>query len=217
MDHRYKETFKTWDKVASLYEEKFMNLTLYNDSYDFICKALPKKNSRILEVGCGPGNITKYMLTQRPDFDILGTDIAPNMIALAKKNNPTASFKIMDGRETGKLLTKCDAVICGFYLPYLSALDSENLIAAAKNLLNDNGLLYLSFVEGDPEKSDFQISSTGDRVYFYYHRLADVKSQLLNHSFENLKVFKVQYERSKNEVEIHTILVAQKKLSSQSR
>lgn len=36
MNNHYKETFEIWNKVASLYQEKFMNLDLYNDSYDKI-------------------------------------------------------------------------------------------------------------------------------------------------------------------------------------
>ena len=77
---KYEETFETWDKVAYLYQEKFMDLDLYNETYDFICNSILKDNARILDVGCGPGNITKYLLSKRPDFDILGIDISPNMI-----------------------------------------------------------------------------------------------------------------------------------------
>ena len=55
MEDSYSETFKTWDKVASLYQDKFMNLDLYNDTYDFFCSSLPKPNSKILEIGCEPG------------------------------------------------------------------------------------------------------------------------------------------------------------------
>ena len=29
---RYKETFESWDKVASLYQDKFMNLDIYRAS-----------------------------------------------------------------------------------------------------------------------------------------------------------------------------------------
>jgi trans-aconitate methyltransferase len=96
---RYKETFETWNKVASLYEDKFMDLDLYNDSYDFICNLITKDNAKLLEIGCGPGNITKYLLSKRPDFNIFGIDIAPNMIELAKKNNPAASFAMMDSSK----------------------------------------------------------------------------------------------------------------------
>ena len=99
----YQETFDTWNKVAQLYEDKFMYLTIYNDSYDFVCKHLQQSNSKLLEVGCGPGNITKYLLTQRPDFDILGIDIAPNMIQLAEQNNPTATFKVLDALKINEL------------------------------------------------------------------------------------------------------------------
>ena len=34
MDNRYTETFETWNKVAALYQDKFMDLDLYNDTYE---------------------------------------------------------------------------------------------------------------------------------------------------------------------------------------
>lgn len=214
MDNRYSETFKTWNKVALLYQEKFMDLDLYNETYDFICSSLNKPNSKILEIGCGPGNITKYILSKRPDLDIFGIDIAPNMIDLAKINNPNANFAIMDSREISKIETKYDGIICGFCLPYLSQTDAENLIFDAKNLLVNNGLIYISFVEGDPNKSDFQIGSSGDRSYFYYHTLDKLKTQLLDNSFEYLKTFTVEYVKSETEIDIHTILTAKKKTTA---
>ncbi len=207
---RYKETFETWNKVAKLYQDKFMDLNLYNDTYDFICNAINKENAKILEIGCGPGNITKYLLFKRPDFDIFGIDIAPNMIELAKKNNPTASFAIMDSRQISDLDTKYDGIVCGFCLPYLSPQDSEKLISDCYNLLNENGHLYLSFVEGDPNKSDFQVGSSGDRVYFYFHNLDDLKAKLIESGFDQLNTFKVNYKRSENEIDIHTILTGKK-------
>ncbi|MEO7834513.1 MAG: class I SAM-dependent methyltransferase [Ginsengibacter sp.] len=210
MDNRYKETFETWNKVASLYQEKFMNLDIYNDTYDFICSSLTKLNSNILEIGCGPGNITRYLLSKRPDFEIFGIDIAPNMIEFAKQNNPKAKFAIMDSREISTIKIKYDCIICGFCLPYLSQTDSEKLISDAYNLLNDNGLIYISFIEGDPDKSNFQVVSSGDRCYFYYHNLDKLKTHLLHNSFGDHKVFRVEYKKSEIEKEIHTILTARK-------
>ena len=93
---RYQETFQTWNKVAKLYQEKFMPLELYNESYNILLEQIKNKKANILEVGCGPGNITKYLLSKNPNFIIKGIDIAPNMIALAKINNPLARFEIMD-------------------------------------------------------------------------------------------------------------------------
>ena len=64
----YQETFDTQNKVAKLYQDMFMNLDLYNDSYDTFCDQVKIKNATILEIGCGPENITKYLLKKRLDF-----------------------------------------------------------------------------------------------------------------------------------------------------
>ncbi len=207
---RYKETFETWNKIASLYQDKFMELDLYNDSYDFICNSIDKPNAKLLEIGCGPGNITKYLIAKRPDFDIFGIDIAPNMVELARKNNPTAHFAVMDSRQINNLDSTYDGIVCGFCLPYLSNTETNELIANSYNLLNENGLLYLSFVEGDPDKSDFKAGS-GGRVYFYYHKLDDITSQLNSFKFGEIKIFKVKYKISETEFDTHTILTAKKK------
>jgi len=207
---KYEETFETWNKVASLYQDKFMDLDLYDETYDYICKAIAKEKAKILEIGCGPGNITKYLLSKRPDFDVFGIDIAPNMIELAKKDNPTAKFSIMDSRKIDEIQEKYDGIVCGFCLPYLSSIDTEKIINDSYNLLNEYGFLYVSFVEGDPNKSDYQIGSSGDRVYFYFHNLETLKAQLTKRKFSELKTFRVTYKRTENDIEIHTIITAKK-------
>jgi 2-polyprenyl-3-methyl-5-hydroxy-6-metoxy-1,4-benzoquinol methylase len=208
---KYKETFETWNKVASLYQDSFMDLDLYNETYDFVCNTITRKNAKLLEIGCGPGNITKYLLSVRPDFDIFGIDIAPNMIKLAKKNNPTASFAIMDSRHIAEIKTKYDGIVCGFCLPYLSHTDSQIFITDCYNLLNEDGLLYISFVEGDPDKSDFQVASSGDRTYFYFYNPDGLTEQLIKNNFEQINLFKVNYKKAENKMDIHTILTAKKK------
>ncbi|MCM4151350.1 class I SAM-dependent methyltransferase [Arenibacter sp. N53] len=207
---RYKETFETWNKIASLYQDKFMDLDLYDKSYDLICKSISTKNARILDIGCGPGNITRYLLSKRPDFNILGIDVAPNMIKLAEKNNPTATFKILDCRQIRELNTLYDGIVCGFCLPFLSPADCTQLIADSQRLLSNNGLLYLSFVEGDPNKSDFKVGSNGDRVYFHFHKLDTLKKNLTLYSFEEPEVYYINYEGTASPIEKHTVLISRK-------
>lgn len=207
----YEETQQTWNKVASLYQEKFMDLDLYNETYDLICTSIIKPDAKILEIGCGPGNITKYLLGKRPDFDVFGIDVAPNMVVLAKNNNPTATFSVMDCRQIDELKTKYDGIVCGFCLPYLSPADCAKFINDCYHLLEENGLIYISFVEGEPSESGFKVASTGDRSYFYFYDLDELIKQLGENEFGEMKVFKVEYKRSESEMETHTIIVATKK------
>ncbi len=205
----YKETFETWNRLASVYQDKFMDMDLYNESYDYICSALSGQNAKLLDIGCGPGNISKYLLSKRPDFDIFGIDIAANMIALARVNNPTARFEVMDIRDIHKLDAKFDGIVCGFCLPYLSSAECNELLSDSYRMLNENGLIYLSFVEGEPDKSEYKVGS-GGRVYFQYHRLNDLKTRLRELNFEEIKIFKVNYKTSETVSDIHTILTARK-------
>lgn len=212
MKDRNNESAETWNKIASLYESKFMDLDLYNASYDSFCNALQIANSKVLEIGCGPGNITKYLLQQRPDLSIVGIDLAPNMIAIAAKNNPAAEFRVMDCRDVSSLEDKYEGIICGFCLPYLSEDEMDKLLADCRDLLSPQGILYLSFVEGDPQESGFMTGSSGDRVYFYYYPLEQIKSSLLSHGFESLKTIIVNYPRGKESVEEHTILIWKRRI-----
>lgn len=188
-----------------------MDYNLYNESYDSFYKLFEIDNASILEIGCGPGNITKYLLSKRPNFEIYGVDIAPNMIVLAKKNNPTARFDIMDSRKITEIHGKFDGIVCGFCMPYLSPSDCEKLINDSYDLLVDNGLFYLSFVEGNPKNSGFQTGSSGDRMLFYYHSPQDVKSKLIEFKFKEIQIFNIDYKKYKSKKETHIVLIGRKK------
>lgn len=203
------ETFETWNNIASLYQDKFMDLVLYNETYEYFCRAVTKQNAKILEIGCGPGNITRYLLKKNPDWDVLGIDIAPNMIKLAKNNNPTAKFEVMDARQIMELDNRYDGIVAGFCLPYLAHDESMQFISNAYELLNPYGIFYLSFVEGSTENSGFKVGS-GGRVYFHYHDLDELRVQLMQRKFNEIETFRVNYPTSENEFEKHTVLVARK-------
>ncbi len=204
----YNETFETWNKVAQLYQDQFMDLDLYNESYDIFCKQLTHVNAAILEIGCGPGNITKYMLSKRPDLLIEGIDVAPNMIELAKKNNPTTNFKVMDCRQINKLTTEFDGIVCGFCLPYLSKFDCSKLFTDCNKLLATNGIIYFSFVEGDYNNSGYLAASSGDRTFFYYHELESLKKDLTENHFEIVNLSRVHYKKNDGSLEENTIIIA---------
>ncbi len=208
----HEETIKIYDKIAKIYEDKFMYLDLYNDTYAFLCEELALPNAKILELGCGPGNITKYLLTRRPDFQIEAIDLAPNMIKLAKENNPSAQFHIMDCRNIHTLTTKFNAIISGFTLPYLSKDECEKLILDCSNLLEHQGIVYLSCIEGNYENSGYEYSSNGqEKMYIYYHQEDYIQQMLKENNFDLIQVFRKPYPGKNGQSATHLILIAVKK------
>ena len=198
-----------FDKYATEYQAKYMNIDHYKDSINQFCKLIIQKNATILELACGPGNCTHYLIEQRPDFKILGTDLAPNMIELAKKNNITADFELLDCRHMTALEKKFDAIFCGFCLPYLSKDETLQLIKDASLLLNPNGVLYLSTMEDDYQKSGFKKGSSGDLIYMYYHE-GDYLTKALEENLFTIKHLKRQEYSPNGTIEsIDLLLIAQ--------
>ena len=188
-----------------------MDLDLYDDSYDLFCTQIEKPNPSILEIGCGPGNITKYLLSKRPDFKIEAIDVAPNMIKLAKENNPTVKFEVMDCRKIDKLTEKFDGIICGFCMPYLSKKDCSKLIKDSFQLLNDNGQFYFSAIEGEYGKSGYEIGSTGDKSFVYYHQEDYFRKSLEENGFILVEMIKKDYPKNNEANQTHIIFIAKKK------
>jgi RimJ/RimL family protein N-acetyltransferase/SAM-dependent methyltransferase len=207
---RYKTTFETWNRVADLYHEKFSGMDLYNDTYDLFCDSVEKKSAKVLEIGCGPGNITKYLLTKRPGFKITATDVAPNMVKLAKENNQIADCRIMDCRELDKLTEKFDAVVCGFCLPYLSKDDCAKLVKDCTSLLNEKGILYLSAIEGDYGNSGYETGSSGDKCYVYYHDEKYLSETLIKNNFSIADLSRKSFDHSSHKSSSHIIIIAEK-------
>ncbi|MFN0216096.1 MAG: class I SAM-dependent methyltransferase [Saprospiraceae bacterium] len=178
-------------KYAVDYQSKYMEQSMYHQSFDLFCDSIPNENAEILEIACGPGNITQYLLKKRPDFKILGIDLAPNMIELAKINNPAAAFQLMDCRDIATLDKQYDGIMCGFCLPYLSKEESIQLIRDAALRLRSGGVLYMSTMEDDYGKSGIQTNSGGDQLYMYFHQ-ADYLVQALEETSFNIIAIKRQ-------------------------
>jgi len=163
----------TFDQLAERYRDKYMDLDLYDAGYARFCALLPAGRARVLDAACGPGNVARYLLAQRPELELLGIDLAPRMVALAQAALPAAQFAVHDCRAIaclpGPFDGTFDGIVCAFGLPYLSADEAAAFIAAAAAQLRPSGALYLSAMEGRPEDSGLETSSSGEQVYVHYH------------------------------------------------
>lgn len=200
-----------FNKHAVDYQDKFMDVSMYANSFDAFCTDLPE-GATVLELACGPGNITKYLLDKRPDLRILGTDIAPGMLELARINNPTATFELMDCRNI-TFANTFQAIVCGFCLPYLSETETAKLLNDCHRLLEANGMLYLSTMEENAyHASGIKTNSHGDQTYIYYHKAAFLENALLENGFGIKSVFREITPASDGTSTTDLIILAQKQV-----
>lgn len=199
-----------FDKRASEYQTKYMDITLYEDTFDLFCHSIPAQHASVLELACGPGNITQYLRKKRPDLKILATDLSPNMIRLAAINNPGVEFQLLDCRDITTLESKYDAIMAGFCLPYLSQEQAVQLISDAAAILNTGGMLYLSTMEDDYEKSGWQTSSYGDRIYVYYHQADYLVAALEASGFKIIDLQRKDFPAAAGATTVDLVILASK-------
>ncbi len=171
---------KVFNVHADKYQQQYMNVERYAASLNTFCDQVAGPAPAILDIGCGPGNLSQFVLKQLPGSSLVGIDIAPNMVSLAAANNPTATFCEMDCRQLSSIQKKFDGILCGFLLPYLDEAEVDELLKNCDRLLKAGAILLISTMENDPSLSGWHTNSSGEQLYIYY-RLADALKAMLHH------------------------------------
>jgi 2-polyprenyl-3-methyl-5-hydroxy-6-metoxy-1,4-benzoquinol methylase len=201
-----------FDKHANHYQDKFMQMDLYEKSLNLFCKSINKSDARILDIGCGPGNISQFLINTNNDYHLLGIDLAPKMIELAQINNPSAQFKIMDCKDIEQLDQCYDGIVSGFCLPYLSKAETRQFITDTTELLKPSGVLYLSTMEDEYSKSGLVGSSSGgeDTTHIYYYKADFLTQLLIKNNFEIIDIQRQTHPHHKDKSTKDIIIIAKK-------
>jgi ubiquinone/menaquinone biosynthesis C-methylase UbiE len=201
-----------FDEFAEEYASRFDNVSGYLNKLSYFVSQVKTTNPAILELACGPGNVTKFLKNHFPESRILAVDLAPKMIEIARKALPELDFRVMDVRNVSVITEKFDAVMCSFCLPFLSKEDTAKLIADCSALLNPGGVIYLSTMEGDENRAGYEKTSfSGDsEIYFNYHRQADLQEAFENSGFKILKLDRQDYQEPDGSVTVDLIFIAEK-------
>lgn len=202
---RNKQAVAVFNKLSDLYEQKYMDVTMYGNALSLFCSQIAKVNASILELACGPGNIARYIIERRPDFNYLGTDLSNNMVERAQINNPSGTFNILDSTNLSELDAEFHGIIVSFLLPYLSKELAIELIENSASKLKTGGILYISTMEGDYSNSKITKGSTGDELYMYYHDSSYLVKAIKSNGLEL-----IHEERIPNGNDIDLIILAKK-------
>lgn len=200
-----------FDDLAAQYQARYQDVSAYHESLTAFVDALPE-NGRVLDLACGPGNVTRFLLDQRPDLAIWGTDLAPQMLEIAGTVCPEASFAELDLKAVASLSELFDGICCAFGLPYLSREEAILCIHDCAGQLAPGGVLYLSTMEDAYTRSGPQSSAASDRVLnVYYHERAYLIEALQAANLELLLEHDQPLSQDAQDTSRDLVLIGQKK------
>jgi ubiquinone/menaquinone biosynthesis C-methylase UbiE len=97
----------------------------------------------ILDIGCGLGDMTRWMANEFPNASVLGIDADSELIDEAQSRNTSTSklnnldYKVVEIENLNELGKSFDIVYCRFVLRHLE--NSTKILEDIKNILTPNG------------------------------------------------------------------------------
>ncbi|HAL49338.1 MAG: class I SAM-dependent methyltransferase [SAR202 cluster bacterium] len=129
----------TWNRSAASYIDRAAKLTTL--AVDILIEAAHlTSESRALEIGCGPGHITKMMADT--GAEATGVDLAPEMVKVASELHPNIEFREAHAERLPFDAGTFDAVLVNFVFHHFAR--PEAVCAEIHRVLKPNGRLVFA-------------------------------------------------------------------------
>ncbi len=133
-----------YSEFAGHYESIF---PLEEDTYSFLRERAPV-GARVLDMGCGTGDYCGRFADD--GREAMGIDLDPEMVAVASRRFPGASFRVMDMKGVSALPGTFDCVYCiGNVISHLPEDGLPSLLADVHALLETSGSWVFQTVNWD--------------------------------------------------------------------
>ena len=166
--------------------------TVENKTRDLEAKALresvlPAKSLDILEIGCGTGKNTEYLLTKAKK--LVGADFSAEMLAQAKEKikAENVEFRQFDLREDWNFNeNQYDFITCSLALEHIENIDF--VFGQARKVLRANGLFYIGelhpFKQYQGSKARFEIGSGVFELECFVHHISEFFEVAVKNNFQ---------------------------------
>ncbi len=179
---------RAWDNIAERYDDRSGALKEFSDVFSTFMEKLPK-GGRVLDLGCGTGLPYARYLVEK-GFDVLGVDLSEEMVKVAYKNAPEASFAQLSMNEI-TYIDEFDGVMSSFSMLLLSPDLFKETAFRIHSALVDGGYFYLSLNEpvGESEDPDSEVvvNIMGQDMYSRAYTVKEIEGVFQSLGFSLMK------------------------------
>lgn len=170
----------TYNKIAESWFESHKNDTWWVEGVNKFISFL-KPGDSVLDVGCGNGTKSKYMLEK--GLDVIGIDFSEKMVEIAKREVPKGKFRVLDIKDIEQLKEEFDGVFAQAVLLHFPKKQVKDIIHGLLSKLKPEGYLYIAVKEKPPGGQDEETEKKTDFGYSYerfysYFTMEEMKGYL---------------------------------------
>jgi ubiquinone/menaquinone biosynthesis C-methylase UbiE len=171
-------------KIYNLMKDKYVDLFWDDHSDDAetdIFLKLIGPRGKILDAGCGPGNISRYFIIR--DYEVVGIDLSSGLIKIAKERVRKGKFLVMDMRNIKFPTETFNGVYSAYSLEHVSNHDVPKVLSEYHRVLKKNGILFLAVKAGHGEVYLEEPLADNKLCFFNFFDDEWLKAQLIENKF----------------------------------
>lgn len=173
---------ETYDRIAENWHEDHAGDDWWVPGVDTFISLL-RKDSLVLDAGCGAGVKTKYLLSK--GLKVIATDFSEKMTELAKQEAPEAEFFVSDIRDAERWGRKFDGILLQAVLLHIPKKEAGDVLRGLVATLNPGGCIYVAVKEKRPGGMDEEMRTEKDYGYEYTRFFSYFSSEEIREMFEN--------------------------------
>jgi len=119
----------------------------FKKTFNRIIEAIsPQPNQKVLDVGCGPGNIILKLKQYEPSLDVTGLDIDPKILSVAKKKLKKYNIEaqLVEASATDFAIEEdFDIIVSTLMFHHIDRTQKQKMLSEVMNHLRENGRFFL--------------------------------------------------------------------------
>ncbi len=201
-------TVKAYNNNVHKYAAKFDNYEVYQRRITDFQQKYITKGAAILDLGCGPANNINTLFKLDSTCTFTGVDLSEEFIRLAQRRFPQFTFLHQDINNL-HLTSTYQTILASFCIVHLTDPETEHLFYTISELLEDNGCLYLSYMNGDSQGFE-STSFSKEPIFFNYYRDEHIINLLNKYNLSLREAGKEDYPEEDGSLTTDTFIYAQK-------
>lgn len=183
-----------YNKTALAYADKFIDELSYKHLDKILLQSFAAENKnkgQVIDLGCGPGQTTRFLFDCGMN-DIIGTDISPSMIEVAKQINPPISFEVADMLQLQYVDRSFGSAIAFYSIVHFDYEQVKVAFREIKRVLKEEGRFLFSFHIGEEIVHLDNFLEQPVNIDFHFFETAKIVALLTEVGFDLIDVIERQ-------------------------
>lgn len=147
------------DRLLPFYDPLYRLMGIAKLHRPLVDQAGIQPGHRVLEIGCGTGNLALLVKSLQQDVEVVGLDPDPEALARARRKSERKALSILFNRGFAEELPYADAsfdrVLSAFMFHHLGPDEKEATLREVRRVLEPGGSLHLlDYAEGERQSTD---------------------------------------------------------------